>query len=174
VLNAQTNKAVNLERGQVVLINVALAQAVAGHSTEARTLLDEMVKARPKDTLLIHLWAPTIRAALWMQAGKFKEAIEELEITERLEKAGEFYPQYLRTLAYMKLGNNRNAAREADKILNNRGEAPLSSLYPLAQLAKARATHDKAEYDKFFELWKDADKDMPALVAARSEYEALA
>jgi tetratricopeptide (TPR) repeat protein len=173
VLNAQTNKALNLERGQLIVIKVALAQAIAGHSSEANALLSELVSAKPKDTLLIHLWAPTIRAALWMQAGKFKEAIEELEITERLEKAGEFYPQYLRALAHLKLGNNRDATREADKILNNRGEAPLSSLYPLAQLAKARATKDKAEYDKFFELWNEADKDMPALVAARSEYEAL-
>ena len=43
-----------------------------------------------------------------------------------------------------------------------------------AQLGRARATKDKAEYEKFFELWKDADKDMPALVEARKEYEELA
>jgi hypothetical protein len=65
------------------------------------------------------------------------------------------------------------AIREFDKILNSRGEAPLSSVYPLAQLAKARATTDKAEYEKFFEQWKDADKDMPALVAAKEEFSIL-
>ena len=43
----------------------------------------------------------------------------------------------------------------------------------VAQLGKARATKDKAEYEKFLELWKDADKDMPALTAAREELEAL-
>jgi len=136
-------------------------------------LLNELLTARPKDTLLKHLWAPTIKAALWQQAGKLKEAIEELEITERLEKAGEFIPQYLRALAYLQLGRSRDALREFDKILSNRGEAPLSSLYPLAQLGKARATKDKAEYEMFFEMWKDADKDMPALVSAKGEYEAL-
>ncbi|MEO8042187.1 MAG: serine/threonine-protein kinase, partial [Acidobacteriota bacterium] len=174
VLNAQANKAINLEKGQRVAFTVALALAVAGLSNDATVLVDELVSARPKDTLLIHLWVPMIKAAQWLQAGKVKEAIEELEITERLEKAGEFFPQYLRGLAYLKLGNDRDAAREFDKILNFRGEAPLSSLYPLAQLGKARATKQKADYEKFFELWKDADKDMPALVAARSEYEALA
>ncbi len=108
-----------------------------------------------------------------MQTGKAKEAIEELEITERYEKAAEFYPQYLRGLSYLQLGKPKNAVREFDKILNNRGEAPLSSIYPLAQLGKARETKNKAEYEKFFEFWKDADKDMPALLAAQKEYENL-
>ena len=173
VLRAQTNKALGLEKGQIVVITAALALAVAGQSDEASRLLNDLLADRPKDTLLKHLWAPTIKAVLWLQAGKIKEAIEELEITERLEKAGEFIPQYLRGLANLKLGRNSDAAREFDKILNNRGEAPLSSLYPLAHLGKARATKDRAEYEKFFEMWNEADKDMPALVAARAEYEAL-
>ena len=173
VLKAQTNKALSLEKGQQVIVTNALALAIAGQSDEASTLLNSLLADRPKDTLLRHLWAPTIKAALWLQAGKLKEAIEELEITERLEKAGEFIPQYLRGLALLRLNRNWEAAHEFDKILNFRGEAPLSSLYPLAQLGKARATKDKAEYEKFFELWKDADKDMPALIAARSEAESL-
>jgi tetratricopeptide (TPR) repeat protein len=174
VLRAQTNKALSLEKGQMVVLTVALALAVAGQSDEATSLLDELLAARPKDTLLKHLWAPTIKAAVWLQAGKVKEAIEELEITERLEKAGEFVPQYLRGLALLKLARNDDAAREFDKILSFRGEAPLSSLYSLAHLGKARALKDKTEYERFFDLWKDADKDMPALVAAKAEFEALA
>jgi len=173
VLKAQTNKALNLEKGQLVVVSVALALAAAGHADEATSLVDELTAERPKDTLLNHLWLPTIRAALLLQADKAKEAIEELEIAERLEKAAEFYPQYLRGMAYLKLNKARDAAREFDKILNHRGEAPLSSIYALAQLGKARATKDKAEYDKFFDLWKDADADMPALVAAKDEYKAL-
>ena len=173
VLRAQTNKALSLEKGQMVVLTVALALAIAGQSDEAVALLDELLSARPKDTLLKHLWAPTIKAALWLQAGKLKEAVEELEITERLEKAGEFIPQYLRGLALLRLGRNSSAANEFDKILRSRGEAPLSSLYPLAQLGKARAMKEKAEYEKFLEMWKDADADMPALVAARQELEKL-
>lgn len=173
VLRAQTNKALSLEKGQMVILTVALALAVAGQSDEASRLLEDLLATRPKDTLLKHLWAPTIKAALWLQAGKLKEAVEELEITERLEKAGEFVPQYLRSLALLKLGRNREATREFDKILDFRGEAPLSSLYPLAQLGKARALKDRAEYEKFFDLWKEADKDMPALVEATKEYAEL-
>jgi tetratricopeptide (TPR) repeat protein len=114
-----------------------------------------------------------IRGAILLQSGKAKEAIEELEITERYEKAAEFYPQYLRGLAYLQSNKPKDAVKEFDKILNHQGEAPLSSIYPLAQLGKARAMKKKEEYEKFFELWKEADKDMPALIEAKKEYEEL-
>jgi eukaryotic-like serine/threonine-protein kinase len=173
VLKTQTNKALNLERGKDVMTRAALALAVAGQSAEAKSLINELHQERPQDTLFNELWLPMIRGAILLQTGKTKEAIEELEITERYEKAAEFYPQYLRGLAYLQLNKPKNAVKEFDKILNNRGESPLSSIYPLAQLGKARATKNKAEYEKFFELWKDADKDMPALIEARKEYENL-
>jgi len=173
VLKAQTNKALTLVKGQNVVVAAALAHAAAGHAEEANSLASELAKERPKDSLLNHLWLPTVRAALMLQSDKAKEALEELEIVERLEKAAEFYPQYLRGLAYLKLNRSREATREFAKILTHRGEAPLSSIYPLAQLGKARAMQDKGEYDKFFDLWKDADQDMPALIDARQEAEAL-
>ncbi len=158
-----------MEKGQKVVVSVALALAAAGHADEANLLADELSAERPKDTLLNQLWLPTLNAALLLQNDKAKEAIEELEIAERLEKAAEFYPQYLRGLAYLQLNKAKDATREFDKILNHRGEAPLSSIYALAQLGKARAAKNKAEYEKFFEIWKDADKDMPALAAAQTE-----
>jgi hypothetical protein len=136
-------------------------------------LTDEIHAEYPKATLLNQLWLPLVRAAILLHSGKAKEAIEELEITERMERAAEFYPQYLRGLAYLRSNKPKAAAREFDKILNHRGEAPMSSIYPLAQLGKARAMIDKAEYEKFFELWKEADKDMPELIEAKNEYEKL-
>ncbi len=45
--------------------------------------------------------------------------------------------------------------------------------YPLAQLGKARAMKSKKEYEKFFKMWKDADKDLPALIAAKKEYKKM-
>ncbi len=140
---------------------------------DVAALIDELRRERPKDTLINELWLPTIRAAVNLRNGRAKEAVEELENAERYERAAEFYPQYIRGLAYLKLSKKKNAVSEFDKILNHRGEAGLSSIYPLAQLGKARATKEKADYEKFFELWKDADPDMPALVEANKEYEKL-
>ncbi len=56
---------------------------------------------------------------------------------------------------------------------HHRGESPFSVLYPLAQLGKARAMKDKREYELFFKMWKDADKDLPVLIAAEKEYNEL-
>jgi hypothetical protein len=173
VLKTQTNKALNLERGKDVMTRAALALAVAGQTAEADALIDELHTERPKDTLLNELWLPMIRAASLLQQGKAKEAIEELEITERYERAAEFYPQYLRGLAYLESNKSKQAIKEFDKILNHRGEAPLSSIFSLAQLGKARATKKREEYEKFFELWKEADKDMPALIEAKKEFDTL-
>jgi hypothetical protein len=169
VLKTQTNRALNLERGKEILIRTALSMAAAGQADEATALTDELLADSPKDTLLNQLWLPTIQAALLLHNGRAKEAIEGLEIAERLEKAAEFFPQYLRGLAYLKLEKGREAAREFDKILNHRGEAPLSGIYALARLGKARSTKNKVDYEAFLELWKNADKDMPALVQAQKE-----
>jgi hypothetical protein len=50
----------------------------------------------------------------------------------------------------------------------------------LAHLGIARAavlsgdqSKARKEYQDFFALWKDADKDLPVLLAARKEYEQL-
>ena len=69
---------------------------------------------------------------------------------------------------------------EARKILDHRGEGPLSLLWPVAQLYSARASamqRDTAKarqsYETFFALWKGADQDIPILIEAKKEYEKL-
>ena len=170
VLRTQTNKALKLERSSAVISHAALALAIGGLAKESEALVRELKADRPKDTLVNELWIPTIRAASELQKGKAKEVIDELEIAERFEKEGQFYQRYLRALAYLKLNNTYDAVDEFGKILDHRGESALSSIYPLAQLGKARAVKEKTEYEKFFELWKNAEEDMPALVAAKEEY----
>jgi len=169
IIKTLTEKALQLEHGNEVITRAALALAMVGELDEANVIVDELKADRPNDTLINELWLPTVKAAIKLRSGEPQEAIQELELTERFEAVGEFYPQYLRGLAYLELDKPRQAMREFEKILNHRGEAPLSSIYPLAQLGKARALKDKAEYEKFFELWKDADHDLPALIAAKAE-----
>ena len=169
-LKTQIRKALELERNKVTLTYSALALAIAGQVSNAENLIEELKAEYPQDTLINGLWLPTINAALKLQTGVAKAAVKELETAEKYEKAAEFYPQYLRGLAYLQLKQYKKAEAEFQKILDNRGESPLSVLYPLAQLGKARAAKDKSDYEKFFEMWKDADKDMPALVQAKKEF----
>jgi hypothetical protein len=64
---------------------------------------------------------------------------------------------------------NTAAAAEFQKILDHRGQALLSLLYPLAQLELARATQSRKAYDEFFAWWKDTDADLPLLQTAQRE-----
>lgn len=169
-LKSMTNRALQLEKNPLIVPRVVLALILVGLTGEAEKILEEMTAEYPKNTLVNHLWLPIINAAFALQKNKPYEAIEYLEIVARFEPAAEFYPQYMRAVAFEKLGKNAEAAAEFEKILKNRGESPLSILYPLAQLGSARAKKSREEYEKFFKMWKDADADSPVLTRAKAEF----
>jgi tetratricopeptide (TPR) repeat protein len=169
-----------LERTQLTLVRAALALALCGESSQAQPLVDELVQRYPKDTLINGLWLPAIRAAMELQRGNASQAIDLLQAASRYERAAEFWPQYVRGQAYLRLKSGSEAAAEFQKILDHHGEAPLSALYPLAHLGLARAealasdvAGSRKAYQDFLALWKDADPDLPVLIAAKKEYERL-
>lgn len=172
-INALSRKALEFERNQVNLSRTALALALSGQKSQTQDLINEMKEKYPKDTFINNLWIPLIKASLCLQEQKAEEAIELLESVKRYEPVAEFYSQYVRGTAFLRLGENENAAEEFTKIINKRGESPLSTLYSLAHLGLARATQEAKHYKKFFELWEDADTDMPALVEAKKEFKNL-
>jgi hypothetical protein len=78
----------------------------------------------------------------------------------------------------MKKGNE--AAKEFQKFLDHRGVVVNFPLGGLAHLGLGRAYamqgdtgKAKKAYQDFFTLWKDADPDIPILIAAKSEYAKL-
>jgi hypothetical protein len=91
-------------------------------------------------------------------------------------------------LAYLRLNKGGEAAAEFRKIVAHKGANWASrwrypywaQFYSLAHLGLARgsalagdsATAKKAFQD-LFELWKDADSDLPILQQAKTEYAAL-
>jgi tetratricopeptide (TPR) repeat protein len=118
----------------------------------------------------------TIRRAQQLKLAE--QAIEQLQAASRYEAAAEFWPQHLRGQAYLKLGRGAEATAEFQMILDHRGYAPLSPLYPFAHLGLARAaalTGDRAKsqkaWDDFFAAWKEADAGLPILTEARREFE---
>jgi eukaryotic-like serine/threonine-protein kinase len=173
---AQT--ALRLARGRASLPRVALALAFCGQTEQAKPLVEELTKRYPEDTVVHSIWLPVIRAALDLRRGNAVETIQQLQTTSRYEGAAEFWPQYLRGEAYLKLKQGTEAAAEFQKILDHRGQAPLSVLYPLAHLGSARAAAlacDKAKsqaaYEDFFKMWKSADAELPSLIEAKTEYQ---
>jgi predicted Zn-dependent protease len=84
---------------------------------------------------------------------------------------------YLRGQALLELRQGGDAAREFQKVRDNRGIDPLSPLWPLSHLGLARAhalagdaASSRRAYQDFFALWKEADEDVEVLKAARGEY----
>jgi hypothetical protein len=86
------------------------------------------------------------------------------------------YPVYLRGQAYLMLHNGPAATVEFHKLLDNPGivlNFPLGALTRL-QLARAATlgvdrTAARDAYGEFLALWKDADSDVPVLIAAKAE-----
>ena len=177
---AVTAQATGLERNNLFLTRQALALALCNDAGQSQSLVDELTKQRPKDTLNNSLWVPVISAAINLNRDKPADAVQLLERAKPYEAAAEFWPQYLRGLAYLKLKSGNEAATEFQKILDNRGQASLSVLYPLAHLGLARAAaltgdtgKSRKAYQDFLALWKDADSDLIVLQEARQEYETL-
>ncbi|HZI87787.1 MAG TPA: tetratricopeptide repeat protein, partial [Pyrinomonadaceae bacterium] len=177
---AATSQAAGLARTNFVLTRGALALALCGDEDQAQSLVEEVTKERPKDTLINSLWVPLVRAAIQFNRNNPAEAVQLLEAAKHYEAAAEFWPQYVRGLAYLKLKSGNEAAVEFQKILGSRGQAPLSALYPLAHLGLARAaaltgdlSKTRKAYQDFLALWKDADSDLPVLQEAKQEYEKL-
>jgi serine/threonine protein kinase/tetratricopeptide (TPR) repeat protein len=164
-----------LERNQVTLARVALSQALCGDS-QAQSLIDELAKQRPSDTIVNGIWLPSIRAAVELQRGNVSGAIDQLQPVLRYEGAAGFWPQYIRGQAFLKLNKGTEAATEFQKILDQRGQDPISVLCPLADIGLARAaalngdeSTSRKAYEDFLAVWKDADPDLSILRQARLE-----
>jgi outer membrane protein assembly factor BamD (BamD/ComL family) len=87
---------------------------------------------------------------------------------------------YVRAEASRAAKNGRQAAAEYQKILDHRGVVLYEPIGALAHLGLARAYALQGEtakarvaYQNFLSSWKDADPDIPILIAAKSEYAKL-
>jgi DNA-binding winged helix-turn-helix (wHTH) protein/Tfp pilus assembly protein PilF len=181
------NSALALAHSKNVKILAALALARAGFAERAQILADELAKANASNTTLNFYWLPTIRAAIGLDRIHPAQAIDILQSAAPYELGqppplgpGSLYPVYERGQAYLRLNQASSAASEFQKFLDHRScvaNFPLGALAHL-QLARAYALQGdpvkaRSAYQDFLNLWKDADPDIPILIAAKSEYAKL-
>jgi eukaryotic-like serine/threonine-protein kinase len=183
--------------GRDVVYLGALALACADDRVRAQTLADDLAKKFPEDTMVQFSYLPELRAKLALGAGNPSEALEALQAAAPYELGGAgipLYPAYVRGEAYLAARNGAAAAAEFQKIIDHPGVVTNQTIGALAhleigrayamqaqsapQLAQspgARAAQGKARaaYQDFFALWKDADPNIPVLIAAKSEYAKL-
>ena len=179
----QTTKALQLSHDRITLSLSAQALAICGgdgNSAQAKTLVDELARRFPTESLINQVRIPLIEAHVEMQRGNPAQAIQLLEKTRLYGRAILFPIAYVRGQAYLAEGKGADAAAQFQEILDNRGWSPVSYFYPLAYVGLARAAAlqgDTAKarkaYEDFFLLWKDGDTDSPILIEAKKEYEKL-
>jgi tetratricopeptide (TPR) repeat protein len=162
-----------------------LAYALAGDAVHAQSLADDLAKRFPLDTVIQSVWLPTIHAQIETERKNAARSIELLQAAAPYELGmlsasavnSCLYPVYVRAEAYLSAQQGQAAAAEFQKILDHRGLLWNCAIGALAHLGLARAyamqgdtAKAKAAYQDFLGLWKDADTDVPILIAAKAEY----
>jgi len=193
--NAPTAKpaamaALALAKNREVQYGAALALAIAGDSSQAQTLTNDLESSFPEDTSVKFSYLPTVRAFLALNHGDPAKAIELLQVAVPYELGqprstqtgffGALYPVFARGQAYLVARQGAEAAREFQKILDRPGIMIGDPIGVLAHLQLGRAyamegdaTKAKAAYQDFLTLWKDADPDIPILKQGEAEYAKL-
>ena len=179
--------ALTLSPGRDVEMLAALALARSGETVRAKTIVGELEKNYPSETVLKVYWLPTIKAAIELNANNAAQSLVYLEAAAPYElggppqfQLGTLYPAYVRGQAQLMVHNGTAAAAEFQKLLDHRGIVVNFVTGALADLGLARAyamqddtAKAKSAYQDFFTLWKDADPDIPILKEAKAEYAKL-
>jgi len=178
VVKEQIAKATALNRGHLTMANAANALAICGEFAQSQSLIADLARQAPTDTVLNRILLPLVSARIELQRNNPAQAIQLLEATRPYEGYAPFQIAYLRGQAYLSLQKAAEATAEFQKILEHRGSQPTSPIYTLAHVGLARAAvlqGDTAKarkaYQDFLALWKDADADLSVLIEAKKEYE---
>jgi tetratricopeptide (TPR) repeat protein len=143
------------------------------------------------------LWLPAIQAQLALDKKNPAAALNTLQAASAIElgqiqfvaNISCLYYVYVRGDAFLAAGQGKEAAAEFQKILDHSGIV-WNCWTGMAHLGVARANALQARtsrgvdadaarvralaaYKDFLTLWKDADPDIPILIAAKAEYAKL-
>jgi eukaryotic-like serine/threonine-protein kinase len=163
------------------LAGAAFALAMSGDSSTSQRLAEDLNQRFPEATIVQLNYLPTIRAAISLHQGNPREAIEILNTTypyQFMDNTG-MLSCYLLGHAHLALHQGAQAAAEFQKIIDYPFIAHAGSRAP-AYLGLGRAyvlqgdkVKARAAYQEFFNIWKEADPDIPILKQAKAEYDDL-
>jgi len=178
--------ALAISGGRDVKVVAALALARIGDTAQATRAAGDLERMYPANTLLKLYWLPTIQAAIELKKNNSSQSLVDLEAAAPYEQGWTgvnlacLYPAYIRGEAYLAAHNGAAAAVEYQKLIAHPGIVQNYVTGALAHLQLGRAyamqgdtAKAKAAYQDFLKLWKDADPDIPILIAAKAEYAKL-
>jgi eukaryotic-like serine/threonine-protein kinase len=178
---AAVERALGLDKSKQTQMAAGLTAAVCGNGKLVLPMLEELSRKYPEDTLIQDVYLPLSKGYVALAAGQPQQAVADAEPAKPYSAT---YPALcLQGLAYLQLHDAGNAVNVFKTATQYRAAMLLSGIgacYPVAQLGLARAyvmagnkADAKKAYEALFETWKDADADLPMLVAAKKEYAAL-
>jgi tetratricopeptide (TPR) repeat protein len=181
---AQLERALQLDEDRTMQGTAAIAYGLCGQPARAQAIERSLAKAWPQDTLINRVYLPDINAAVALAQNHPQAAVDALQAAADYDTLG--IGSYLRGLAHLALKDGTAAAIDFNVPLTHRSIFVLSQVpgmnvaYPLSLLGLARANAiagDRAkalqEYGAFFAYWKNADPQLPPLIAAHRESAAL-
>jgi tetratricopeptide (TPR) repeat protein len=181
---AAVEQAMALDKSKQTQEYALLAAGICGNGNLALPIARELGASFPEDTLLQNVYLPLAQAFLALAAGQPQQVVNYAAPAKPYDV---IYPgSYAQGLAYLQLHDAGHAVSAFQSALQSRGgslvgpEEPMPSSYAQAQLGLARAyamggdkANAKKAYEAFLLTWKDADPDLPMLVAGKKEYAAL-
>jgi tetratricopeptide (TPR) repeat protein len=167
-----------------VLWNAGVALAAVGQDQKALSLVTEIQRSRPNDTIAQNVAVPMIQAVVNIHpSGSAKPAPEkaiDLLNTSALYMRSSSGVLYARGLAYKQAARYDEAAQDFQKILDWKPLHGPDYMAPAAQLELGRVYQKQGDtakariaYQNFLAMWKDADPDVPLLLQAKAEYAKL-
>jgi len=176
----EASPALELGQSKNVKILAALVLARAGDTARAESLASELAKENPSDTRINDYILPELRAVIALDRNDPAKAVELLQAASPYDLAEPVVLPYMRGQAYLLQHRGIEAAAEFQKLLDHRGIVINAIFGSLAHLQLGRAyalagdaAKARTSYQDFFALWKDADPNIPILIAAKSEYAKL-
>ena len=166
----------------------SLVYARSGELRRSQTMLDDLAAANVSNTVVQSAWIPTIRAQMALMNQKPAQALELLETVKPFERGqlignlsySCMVPVYLRGESLLAAKQGPQALAEFQRLADSRGIVGNCWSGALAFLGQARAqaisgatTAARNSYQRFFDLWKSSDADVPILKMARTEFAKL-
>lgn len=177
-----TKAALALYHGRNDLTGAALIYAGCGDVNQAQAILNQLHTTYPTDFIINSVLSPVIQAMIERSRGNLTEAVRLAESVRAYDRGlvTGLMNNYVRGSLYLEQRRGTEAAAEFKKIIDSPAIEAYSPAHTLAYLGLGRAeaiSGDTAaarkSYQDFFALWKDADPDLPVVLQARKEYEAL-
>ncbi len=179
---AAVRRALALDKSKQTQQYALLAAAICGNGKLALPMAQEMSRRFSEDTLIKNVYVPLAKAFVALAAGRLQEAVDDAEPAKPYD--ANFPASYVQGLAYLQMHDSSQAQTAFEAAIQSPGTSLLTwglpTFYAPAQLGLARAyamAGDKASakkaYEAFFLTWKNADADLPMLVAAKKEYASL-